>query len=660
MASGGPNIQLELRLAEMARMNEEIKRRHMEVEADKQRAKRSGNMVSSAQSITMQTQMPADYDGSREDGFKDGLDSRPLPADPYGKDRVPRDKRGKPGDMKLKKKGREKGVYGNMPQQSIDEARQRGIGDSEFWRSEQAKCDIARIQRARGRDGTWKREWDREKHPDEERANNYSKNSGGRRSNDKMSRQDRNFDRSNNSRGGRNDRGDRQNRDSGYSQFRDNRRDKNNHRGGLEPGFEGPAPPRRNQHNDRDRGSRDHRDFGDRDNRIRRPINPLEGPTRPGGRFEKRQNRRAHNEEQRELDQQGWRPTEEDPHLMNNSWGSSGQVVERKPAALADFSSEDEHPVSNSISDFEDGNLPAPPSIDSSPTEEDYEKYDQEVALAKYEEEINEHATTQNEDNSQSASNEIEQELAKVLAEAKIASVMDAEKTDHIEASQSGEQPLEEPLEASLSTPMSAEVAKGETEQLELSTNAESDNPHQQTLEVNREIEETASRKLVEKVSEPPISSELEDESNAGSADLAISQPTGETTENTNEEEASEVTEEVKDKAEVLSPLEQLEASDKTKNNKTETEKPVDDQKCERIEIPAKDEQVKEKTQSGQENADQAEICEPAKSVETQEAAIEQDASLSEEPKQVDNEKENTTESSTPVESEASKTDSTT
>ena len=97
----------------------------MEVEADKQRAKRSGNMVSSAQSITMQTQMPADYDGSREDGFKDGLDSRPLPADPYGKDRVPRDKRGKPGDMKLKKKGRDKGVYGNMPQQSIDEARQR-------------------------------------------------------------------------------------------------------------------------------------------------------------------------------------------------------------------------------------------------------------------------------------------------------------------------------------------------------------------------------------------------------------------------------------------------------------------------------------------------------------------------------------------------------
>ncbi|CBY23844.1 unnamed protein product [Oikopleura dioica] len=194
MASGGPNIQLELRLAEMARMNEEIKRRHMEVEADKQRAKRSGNMVSSAQSITMQTQMPADYDGSREDGFKDGLDSRPLPADPYGKDRVPRDKRGKPGDMKLKKKGRDKVVYGNMPQQSIDEARQRGIGDSEFWRSEQAKCDVARIQRARGRDGTWKREWDREKHPDEERANNYSKNSGGRRSNEKMGRQDRNSD----------------------------------------------------------------------------------------------------------------------------------------------------------------------------------------------------------------------------------------------------------------------------------------------------------------------------------------------------------------------------------------------------------------------------------------------------------------------------------
>ena len=111
---------------------------------------------------------------------------------------------------------------------------------------------------------------------------------------------------------------------------------------------------------------------------------------------------------------------------MNESWGSSGQVVERstKPAALADFSSEDEHPGSNSMSDFEDGNLPAPPSIDSSPTEEDYEKYDQEVA--KYED--NAHVNTQNEETSQSASNEIEQELAKVLAEAKIASVVDAEK----------------------------------------------------------------------------------------------------------------------------------------------------------------------------------------------------------------------------------------
>ena len=65
----------------------------------------------------MQTRMPTDYDGSREDGFKDGLDSRPLPADPYGKDRVPRDKRGKPGDQKLKKK--------EKTRQTIDEARQR-------------------------------------------------------------------------------------------------------------------------------------------------------------------------------------------------------------------------------------------------------------------------------------------------------------------------------------------------------------------------------------------------------------------------------------------------------------------------------------------------------------------------------------------------------
>jgi len=49
MASSGPNIQLELRLAEMARMNDEIRRRHLEVEADKRRAQREGQMVTAAQ-----------------------------------------------------------------------------------------------------------------------------------------------------------------------------------------------------------------------------------------------------------------------------------------------------------------------------------------------------------------------------------------------------------------------------------------------------------------------------------------------------------------------------------------------------------------------------------------------------------------------------------
>merc|ERR1711962_1257824 len=159
MSASGPNIQLELRLAEMARMNEEIRRRHLEVEADKRRAQRTGGMVTRDQSITMATAMPTDFDATREDGFKDGLDSRPLPADPYGKDRVPRDKRGKPGDQKLKKE--KKGTQGR--QQTIDEARQRGVADHDYWRQEQARADAARINRARGRDGTWKREWDREK-----------------------------------------------------------------------------------------------------------------------------------------------------------------------------------------------------------------------------------------------------------------------------------------------------------------------------------------------------------------------------------------------------------------------------------------------------------------------------------------------------------------
>ena len=99
-------------------MNEEIRRRHLEVEADKRRAQRDGLMVSRDQSITMATVMPTDFDTSREDGFKDGLDSRPLPADPYGKDRVPREKRGKPQDKMNKANNKKR-------QQTIDEARQR-------------------------------------------------------------------------------------------------------------------------------------------------------------------------------------------------------------------------------------------------------------------------------------------------------------------------------------------------------------------------------------------------------------------------------------------------------------------------------------------------------------------------------------------------------
>ena len=54
-------------------MNENIRRRHKEVEADKQRAQRTGGMVTRDQSITMATAMPTDFDTSREDGFKVGL-----------------------------------------------------------------------------------------------------------------------------------------------------------------------------------------------------------------------------------------------------------------------------------------------------------------------------------------------------------------------------------------------------------------------------------------------------------------------------------------------------------------------------------------------------------------------------------------------------------
>ena len=117
---------------------------------------------------------------------------------------------------------------------------------------------------------------------------------------------------------------------------------------------------------------------------------------------------------------------------MNDSWESTEKPVERKNAALADFSSEDDHPGSNSISDYEGGNLvPAPPSIDSSPTEEDYEKYDQEVALAQYKDEQpppQQEDQPENNASQNSASNEIEEELAKVLQEAKIASASDVEK----------------------------------------------------------------------------------------------------------------------------------------------------------------------------------------------------------------------------------------
>ena len=106
-------------------MNEEIRRRHSEVEADKRRAQRTGGMVSRDQSITMATAMPNDFDATREDGFKDGLDSRPLPADPYGKDRVPRDKRGKPQDKNINKK--------NYKKPTIDEARQRVRSIHQFY-----------------------------------------------------------------------------------------------------------------------------------------------------------------------------------------------------------------------------------------------------------------------------------------------------------------------------------------------------------------------------------------------------------------------------------------------------------------------------------------------------------------------------------------------
>merc|ERR1712131_239836 len=139
-------------------------------------------MVTRDQSITMATAMPTDFDATREDGFKDGLDSRPLPADPYGKDRVPRDKRGKPQDKITSKNSKKK--------QTIDEARQRGMADQEFWRQEQARADAARIKRAQGRDGTWRREWDREKNHTDERDSFSRSRGGGDKSRDKFRRGD--------------------------------------------------------------------------------------------------------------------------------------------------------------------------------------------------------------------------------------------------------------------------------------------------------------------------------------------------------------------------------------------------------------------------------------------------------------------------------------
>lgn len=343
MSASGPNIQLELRLAEMARMNEEIRRRHLEVEADKRRAQRTGGMVTRDQSITMATAMPTDFDASREDGFKDGLDSRPLPADPYGKDRVPRDKRGKPQD-KINKNSKNK-------KQTIDEARQRGMADQEYWRQEQARADAARIKRAQGRDGTWRREWDREKNHSDERDSFSRRGGGGDKSRDKFRRGDsgrgdgqmRRHDRDSAPMGGRygGRGGGGQSRDHGPRHDRDLMR-----RDGPPKGFR----------NDRDRHERNRRGSGDDYHRFQQPIK----------RYEKRNKK----------------PTQITPDRPERESSSSepdlGSVEVKSEDSLREYSSDENRRRQKDDDESGDDQIELPPSIESSRDSESQSEYEDE------------------------------------------------------------------------------------------------------------------------------------------------------------------------------------------------------------------------------------------------------------------------------------------
>jgi len=357
MSASGPNIQLELRLAEMARMNEEIRRRHNEVEADKRRAQRDGLMVSRDQSITMATVMPTDFDTSREDGFKDGLDSRPLPADPYGKDRVPREKRGKPQDKMNTKQANK-----SRRQQTIDEARQRGMNDQDYWRQEQARADAARIKRAQGRDGTWRREWDREKNHSDERSNEM--NSGGFRS-----KRDKQFRRSGDkdlSRQGGGSRG-------GYSGSQ------------QQGGQRGQGGERRRNKRQDYHDQRVRRQSNENDYQTRRSEGSMKDkPTRYTDRKKKQSDRKDRRNQGRDSEPM-IRPkspdkgsSDDDAHLMNelneysSDEGGAGRMRRRSSGSESNQSRESDHELMGpKVPDnLMDHDIELPPSIESNQSEQ--------------------------------------------------------------------------------------------------------------------------------------------------------------------------------------------------------------------------------------------------------------------------------------------------
>ena len=129
------------------------------MEADRQQARAAGSDEARVSRCVRYRRTPSPESGRQEGGRRGGRDSDGLGfLRDRARDGDQRDRAGGGG-------GRGERADRTRSQLQQKQQQQRQQREEEAWRAERKQIDERRVERSKARDGGWRREWDREKQP---------------------------------------------------------------------------------------------------------------------------------------------------------------------------------------------------------------------------------------------------------------------------------------------------------------------------------------------------------------------------------------------------------------------------------------------------------------------------------------------------------------